>query len=387
MAISMFEELMTQNRSLNESVRIRPRKTAKVENRKFKFNRIKVESRRIFEEEEFDELEKEFDVPEEDSEDDIVLVIDPEIGSVEEVPEEAAEEAVGDLVYKCPVCGANYLCDHEAIENEAIEVDEDGVPIECPICGDDADQILVGEIAPVEDAGEETEMDSVEPDEGEEEEEIPEEDEEVEDEFSEEEETEEESVKVEGKDNKKCPKCGKEKCECDKVMKEDFEEDEVADDFELTPEIPVEEVSDEIEEDEEPEVAIDTQTVEIHFEDKKFENLMNKFLKDNYKNRSLFKVENVTLNRKTKVLTIEYVVRQKGASKRGKMVAENFDFKTLRFKDKGVFTEAFTRKPIFEFKLAKMSKRIVPTAMKYDFKKRVNESLYRIYGSHRISSK
>lgn len=163
---SIFEELMTFNQSLTESVH-RQSGQKKSESRKLRCNRIKVESRQFFEEGDIDDLSSQFDIPEESEEtaDEVVLVIDPEIQSSEEIPEDAAEEMIGDAVYKCPVCGSNYVCDCDAetAMAEGIELDEFGVPIECPICGDDADQILVGEIAPAEDAGEEKEMDLQEP--------------------------------------------------------------------------------------------------------------------------------------------------------------------------------------------------------------------------------
>lgn len=154
---SIFEEMMSVNHDLTESAKISRRKNNKVvkESRKISCKKLKVESRKFFEENDITDLEKDFEVPnpEEDTQDGVVLVIDPEIGDDEEVPEDAAEEMVGDLVYKCPVCGSNYVCDCNAEGMvEGVEVDEEGAPLECPICGDDADQILIGEITPAEDA-------------------------------------------------------------------------------------------------------------------------------------------------------------------------------------------------------------------------------------------
>ena len=180
---SIFEEMMTANHSLTESAKPSTRfgKKSKMvkECRKINCKCLRVESRKFFEENDIDDLEKDFAVPEDEKSDEVVLVIDPELPSDEEVPEEAAAEMVGDKVYKCPVCGSNYVCncDNDGMV-EGIEVDEDGAPLECPICGDDADQILIGEIAPAEEApGEEVDPEPEKPeeDEGEEEEEIPEE--------------------------------------------------------------------------------------------------------------------------------------------------------------------------------------------------------------------
>ena len=138
---SIFEELMTKFSDDHAN----KEKCA----RKINCKNLKVESRQYFEENSLDDLEKQFVISDVETPDEVVLVIDPEVQNSEELPEDAAEEMVGDQVYKCPVCGSNYVCDEET---EAVDLDEFGVPIVCPICGDDADQILVGEIAPADDA-------------------------------------------------------------------------------------------------------------------------------------------------------------------------------------------------------------------------------------------
>lgn len=159
---SIFEELMAANAGVPMELESAPQVPNR---RKIKANQIKVESKKILEDSDEEILAKEFEVPAEDS-DEVVLVIDPELPSDEEVPEDAAEELVGDLVYKCPVCGSNYVCDCDSEALEGIEVDEDGAPLECPVCGDDADQILVGEIAPVDEVEvSEVEVDETEVDE------------------------------------------------------------------------------------------------------------------------------------------------------------------------------------------------------------------------------
>lgn len=199
---NIFEELMNHNSSLTESITpTKVTKSSKCNCKKIGYNRFRVESIKIFEDADFDELDSEFAVDTDDAsaEDEVVLVIDPEIPADDEVPEDAAEQLVGDYVYKCPICGANYVCACDAAETEAIEVDEDGVPTECPICGDDADQILVGEIAPVDevkDTEEEHEMEPVESEEDEESEEVEEYDDEGEEFEEEDEEVLEDSLKV-----------------------------------------------------------------------------------------------------------------------------------------------------------------------------------------------
>lgn len=173
---SIFEDLMVRkdNKStLTESV-VKQESVKNPEIKKYSVSKFRLESRKIFEEESLDKLDTEFAKdPESEDESEVVLVIDPEVNADEELPEDAAEDAIGDYVYKCPVCGSNYLCNCDASLEEGVEVDEEGVPTECPICGDDTEQILIGEIAPVEDApGEEVkEMEPVEPEEEETEEE------------------------------------------------------------------------------------------------------------------------------------------------------------------------------------------------------------------------
>lgn len=365
---NIFEELMLQNSGLTESFRPTNRKKV-TESKKIKFNKIKLESRRIFEEEDFDELDAQFAVdPEEDS-DEVVLVIDPDLPADEEVPEDAAEEMVGDFVYKCPVCGSNYICNCDAEKNESVEVDEDGVPTECPVCGDDAEQILVGEIAPAEDAGEEQEMDPVEVDDNE----TSEETEEVEDEYPEDDVVEEESVKVtEGIEDEissepveVCPECGNSPCTCN-------------DELVMEPAVDVEETAEE----EHPAVEINADVVNLQLDESRLAKMMTNVIKENYKNNPSVKITKAS--QKNNRLKIEYVVVDGKKSKKGTLIGEGFDPKsrrmTLKFRDKGVFTENITRKPAFVVECIKVKNSIIPTKMSYDYKVRVNESLYRVYG-------
>lgn len=191
---NIFEELMQSHMALTES--IDSRKKPRCNCKKFSSKRFKVESLKIFEGADFDELDADFAVdPEETSEnkDEVVLIIDPELPTDEEVPEDAAENLVGDFVYKCPICGANYVCDPNS-ESEYVSLDENGVPTECPVCGEDTDQILVGEIAPAEEVEGDEERE-LEPQEVEEEEESEEDFGEEDFDFEEEEEVLEDSLK------------------------------------------------------------------------------------------------------------------------------------------------------------------------------------------------
>ena len=92
-------------------------------------------------------------------EEDVVLVIDPEMDETPADVEEAeadAEDIIGDFVCKCSICGANYLCDCDAIEEDLEE--EEGV---CPVCGETGEQIIVGEITPAEEVAEVEDEDEV----------------------------------------------------------------------------------------------------------------------------------------------------------------------------------------------------------------------------------
>lgn len=96
-------------------------------------------------------------------EDDVVLVIDPEMEEVPEdveAAEDAAEDMIGNHVCKCSICGANYVTDAEISEEFEIE-DET-----CPVCGETGDQIVVGVITPTEELSDEDadEIDNVDVD-------------------------------------------------------------------------------------------------------------------------------------------------------------------------------------------------------------------------------
>ena len=377
--MNIFEELMAGQSTLTEGVnRKSQKKTTKVESKKIPLNKLKVESMKILEDyEDYDELDDQFAKdPEEVEDGEVVLVIDPEANPNEEVPEDAAEDMVGDSVYKCPICGANYVCDCDAAKTEGIEVDENNVPTECPVCGDDAEQILIGEIAPAEGAGEEAPLDPTDVDDND--------DSEDDTDDIEDEDIIEDSFKRRGarrvKENKTrrkrvkedldnvCPECGEEDC---------IDALELAD--------PV------TEEPAEPAVAVNADNVYIDFDEKKLESIMNGFLRENYKGALSFKVTKGTYRNGT--LKLEYVVRSgRKPMKKGVLAFEGYNMTkrarrvvSLKGKDKGAFTESFTRKPAFILECVCVRNKIVPTSLKYNFTKRVNESLYRVEGTSSVA--
>lgn len=372
---NIFEQLMTQNRQLTES-NLKARQSAKSlgEAKKISASKIKLESRRICEETDADELDAQFAVDPEDSEEsEVVLVVDPELPADEEVPEDAAENMIGDKVYKCPICGANYVCNCNA-ENESIEVDENGVPSECPICGDDVDQILVGEIAPAEGAGEEIDE---EPATSEDEEEIDDIiDDEIPEEVPEDEDEEfEESVDPAFQDDTADDTTVTESIDLDDEVDYDADVDDVDGSLVLD--------TDSAEEDGSATVSIDADTVNLRIDESRLESMMNTMMKENFKFNPVFKVKRAL--RDGKILRLEYVVRQGKKSFKGVLRAEGFDPSrhemTLRVKDRGVFTESFTKTPSFVIECVCIRNTVIPTALRYDFKRTVNESVYRVVGS------
>lgn len=171
--INVFELTNTALKSLNESTKPTAKKAKKVASkkmsesvrkakrpvskklrkeavRKISCGKLRLESMKFVEDADSDE----FDFT---PEDEVVVVVDPEMDEVpasEEEAKEAAEELIGDTICKCSICGANYVCDcdstiEEDVDGEVETCVEDGT---CPICGEEAPQIVVGEIVPADDA-------------------------------------------------------------------------------------------------------------------------------------------------------------------------------------------------------------------------------------------
>ena len=166
---SLDTDKKATKKSVSESVKRTSKKRTMKENKcvpKISFKKLKLESLKTMTEDE------DFDFT---PDDEVVLVIDTEMEEVPESEEDAvaaAQELVGDTVCKCSVCGANYICTDNVIEEdvdgEVTMVAEEGV---CPICGEEAPQIVVGEIVadveepveePVEDEEPETNDEEVE---------------------------------------------------------------------------------------------------------------------------------------------------------------------------------------------------------------------------------
>lgn len=409
---NLFEDLIRGNSQITEGIKVpSTKRVIKKENlRKIKSSKLKIESMKVFDQgdmdqrKRFEDLDDQFAVDPSEESDEVVLVIDPELPAEGEVPEDAAEQMVGDYVYKCPICGANYVCDCDAAETESIEVDEDGIPTECPICGDEAEQILVGEIAPaesVESSEDEGEMEPVEVEEDEEEETI---EESIKEDIGQDVGKYQKWVdydmkhykKISKKTNDLLAKAGLEVVKDDhgdyeviaKSKDESLHEDIDVTDTDICPECGTDpcvcedqvlELADPVEEKDKSAVKIDTDVVNLTIDDVRLESLMNKVIKENYKGNNKFKAVKAYI-REGK-LNIDYRV---GKSMKGTLIAEGFDKKsrrmTLRVRDKGIFTESISKTPSFIIECVRLKNKVVPISIKYNYKVKVNESLYRVKG-------
>ena len=376
----------SKKKSMKESAKFgrRMRKPAKIA-----ANKIQLESIRFFEDAEEDIVDY---TPDED----VMLVIDPEMDETPETVEdaqEAAEELVGDYVCKCAICGANYICNHEDIDMVEDLESEEG---ECPICGETGEQILVGEIAPAEESDADLEADEDEP------EELIDVD---------------VDVDVDGED------FGDEDFE-DEFADEDFEDEFADDDIDVDVDIDVDtEDEDEVEEsinrtmrrtalrresanrhsarrtpakrtmsrESRNRTARSRRMAENRKTNGKMYNLdevtlnrmLTKFAKENYENVRFVKITNAKCNKSR--LTLEgTVVTKKGNKRSTKFVCENFvpsAKMTATFKEIGVFTENATSKNnAFTISFNVNKNVITPTSLRYSYKVKENRNNYLVSG-------
>ena len=356
---------------VKESAKKIVKKSKKVEKltKKIPVNKIQLESLQFVE-----DAEENGEIIDYTPEEDVVLVIDPEMEetpATEEEAEEAAEELVGDLVCKCAICGANYICDCEDITTEDLESED----AECPICGETGEQIIIGEITPTEEV-EETE--------------------EVED---------EEEVEVDDEDG-------------------DVEEVEVVDDAEVVDDLADDEFEeDEVEEDEfvgteeeddfgesinraKNRTALRreatarrratkveskktfksrkpvTENKAINLDEVTLNRMLTKFAKENYDNVRFVKITNGKYQGSK--LTLEGTVLTKKGSKRAtKFTCENFTTGkaiTAKFVETGVFTEGASNKPSFIVNFQTRKGVITPVSLRYSYKVTENKDKYLVSG-------
>ena len=305
-------------------------------------NKIKLESLKRFLEDADEDSEVVSDYT---PEDEVVLVIDPDMDEVPEDVEEAeevAEDLIGSHVCKCAICGANYVTDEDLSED--MEVVDDT----CPVCGETGDQIVVGVITPTEELSDEDKEDIEDIDiEAEEETGDGEEDFEVEETEEEEDEDFEESVKRSRMRTmrRKAESVRKKPLAVKKAMSEAPQFDEVT-----------------------------------------FNRMLTTFAKENYSNVKFVKISKGTI--RGSKLTLEGVVTTtKGSKRRIKFVCENFKKSSrmsLKFKEFGPFTESVKNiGATFIVECVSRKDTIIPVSLRYSFKTMsagMNESLYSVTG-------
>lgn len=337
----------TRKRGIKESARIgRKYRTAK----KISANKLKVEGLQFVR-----EAEENDEVVDYTPEEDVVLVIDPDMDETpetEEAAEDAAEELVGDYVCKCSICGANYVIDAE-------DFVEDTTESECPVCGETGEQILVGEITPSEDeivSDEEDEI--VVDDEFEGEDEIVDDDESedddeivVDDEFEDEDSYEESIARAKRRtalrreSNTRRPGMRKSRVECrtrTPKRSNNYNLDEVV-----------------------------------------LNRMLTKFAKENYDNVRFVKITKGSCKRGR--LTLEgTIITTKGSQRSTKFVCENFKPSTnihANFVEIGAFTEnAISRGPAFTIDFKTRNNVITPVSLRYSYKVKEGRNKYAVTG-------
>ena len=361
-------------------------------------NKIKLESMQFFKENE--DNEEVFDyTPDEE----VVLVIDPEMDETPEDVEDAQEEAeelVGDYVCKCSICGANYICDCEEVE--ALGEDLEEAEAECPVCGEVGEQIIVGEITPAEDAVEtedevedEADVDvDVDVDEEEPAEDSDEDNDvdvninidvdDLDDEFEEEEEDEDfaESIKrakrrtLMRRESAKRAKMRKEsKAPVAKrpVAKKPMTK-RPAVESKLSAKRPL------------PKKSFAkkpvTESKGFDIDETTLNRMLTKFAKENYSNVRFVKIKNGSF--KNNALTLEGVVVTTGNSKRPtKFVCENFkkgNNVIATFKEVGAFTESAIGKNNFTINFVKKANMYTPVALRYSYNVKEGKEAFRVSG-------
>lgn len=353
---STAKKSVKRSKKVTESAKIgRKFRTAK----KITANKLRVESLRFVE-----DAEENDEVIDYTPEDDVILVIDPEMDETPETVEDAvdaAEELVGDYVCKCAICGANYVCDCEDVA-EDLESEEG----ECPVCGETGEQIVVGEIAPTEDVVEDDDNadEATDDEDGDADVDI---DINVDDADDEDADFEESLAKARrrtalrresAKRVRKAPKMRKESARKPMAKRVPSKRTRV-------------------------ESAKKTRTTEYNLDEVTLNRMLTKFAKENYENVRFVKITSAKC--KNNRLTLEGVVVTKKGSKRStKFVAENFKpskAMTVNFKEIGAFTEsAVSKTPAFTINFNMDRNVITPVALRYKYDVKENKATYRVEG-------
>lgn len=342
-------------------------------------NKIKLESLSFIKEAEEDDEVIDY-TPDED----VVLVIDPEMDETPETvedAEEAAEELVGDYVCKCSICGANYVCDCEDVDvNEDLEIEEG----ECPVCGETGEQIVVGEIAPAEVADDEAEdgaedavdvdVDADDVDDADDESSV---DIDINvddvDDFDVDADADDEYEESISRAKRRTALRRESKAINRKPMRKSVRaknESRVLARKPARKPMP-------------KRAAMESKATEYNFDDATMSRMLTSFAKENYDNVRFVKITKANCRRNR--LTLEGVVVTKKGSKRAtKFVAENFAPKStmrVNFTETGAFTEsAVTKGSQFTVNFVTKGKTITPTALNYNYVVKENRNAWEVKG-------
>lgn len=271
-------------------------------------------------------------------EDDVVLVIDPDMDEVPEDTEEAidaAEDLVGQHVCKCAICGANYVTDTEI--NEEVEIEDQ----ECPVCGETGDQIVVGVITPTDELSDEDaeDIDDVEIEETETEDDG--EVEETEEEFEEDDDFEESVKRSRMRTMRRRAESVRRSATPKRVGKKVMPRKSVS------------------------------ESKDYSFDEVTFNRMLTRFAKENYSNIKSVRIAKGTV--RGNKMTLEGLVTTTLGSKRTiKFVCENFKPSarmSIKFKEIGPFTESVKNEgATFVVECVLKGTKIIPAALKYSFK-------------------
>lgn len=288
-------------------------------------------------------------------EDDVMVVVDPEMDEAPDNVEDAkaeAEQHIGDHICQCSICGATYITDEDVVEEDLES--EDAV---CPVCGEEGEQIIVGEVAPMN-TEEETEDDNT----SEEDDFATEDDFDVEDEDQTEDTTDDTDTDDDVED--------------DTATEESFRRARRMGENQRRPGRPSRSGI--------QKPYVPKKMTESQFDEVTLNRMLTKFARENYDNIRAVKISRAKTNNGT--LTLEGIVTTtKGNKRTVKFVCENYkpsSRMTLRFKEYGPFTESYrNNNNSFIVECTMKGNTIRPVALKYSYKVKENRSMYAVSGS------
>ena len=311
--------------------------------------------------------------------DEVVVVIDPEMDEVPEDTEEAveaAEELIGQHVCKCAICGANYVTDTEITEEVEIEDQE------CPVCGETGDQIVVGVITATDELSDEDKEDTFDV-EDEEEVEVEDEDGDVEfDEFEDEEETEESDDDFEESVRRQRMRTMRRRSESVRRRPMGKKRTVEGKTTRLSARRSTRRMPTRVAENRKFRSS-KASVMDYGFDEATFNRMLTRFAKENYSNIKSVRISDGSI--RNGILTLEGVVTTTKGSKRAiKFVSERFTPSkrmTLKFKEYGPFTESVRNAGYaFILECACVGKKIVPAALRYSYTAKESKNTYSVSG-------